>query len=489
MLNFRIVPIPYLSQTLLKTWDPKDWPTVNHDLNPWADPFIDRLNLLIYNLKRQAWVRSPEVVKYFFQRFRWEYQAQIMAEHDYYMEQVERFINIRRAYIFDFYLMREADSFMDAKTSGDWAKGYATPEPDEMPYLYQHQSIWRDVLIGFEWKVSSFYNKPLNEFKEINEQGKEIVPSRYMGLKRHDFSHIVPWESIIHDHFNHLLYEFAQVAEDSNSLEGVAAKQRAFLKNGLIPLPNQHTILGWYALCGHQFFKIQTTSVMDVGLGHFLCYSLPCLPMTLEHSVGNAIPGDDSDSDQSLSYKSAAHDRTAYGRIKHGRWESDSVLLLDSGGAGVHPERNLIARRSIKNGTVTAAELIESALNMLPIRISGKSPEWSHVWSPIPDPNLASYNPLQMTHTRETFDVGMRALAKWHRLHMAFTDDEIGALAAVEWRTAFESELLAFIKRNQTEVLQTVFDACLIRQTVKQAKNPKAKPGRKARTDFGFGDW
>lgn len=485
MLNFRIVPINYLSQTMLRTWAPKDWPTVNHDLNPWADPFIDRLNLLIYNLKRQAWVRSPEVVDYFFQRFTWQYQAQIMAEHEYYMDQIERFINIRRAYVWDFYLSHDVDSFMDMKSNGDWAKGYATPEPDELPYFYLDQSIYRDVLESFEWKCNAFWGSVLNQFKEREGKHKQLESSRYSGIAKMTASPLVPWESIIHDHFNHLLFEFAQAARTENLLEGIAAKQRGFLRNGSIPLPNRHTILGWYALCGLDFFPCESNRK---DKEHWLSYILPCLPMTLEHNVGNTIPGDDSDSDHSLGYKSSAHDRTAYGRIRHGRWECDNVLLLDSHGAGGNATPYLVARREIRHGGLTGGELVNQSINMLPYVKPGKRQPWSHVRGPIADPNLASYHPIQMTRLSETFDVGFRSLSKWHRIHMQFTDDEMGALAATEWRQAFESELMRFIHLNQTEVLQTIFDACLIRQQVKPTES-KAKPGRKPRTDFGFGDW
>jgi len=207
--------------------------------------------------------------------------------------------------------------------------------------------------------------------------------------------------------------------------------------------------------------------------------------------LATAIPGEDSGSDQSLGYKSAAHGRTPHGRIIHGKWECSSVFLDVAERDGPDRGSYHISRRVIRAGATGASHISDSAKQMLAIYPRGTTPAVARVSGPVGDPDLSSFESLGMmfaTHSvHRSFDTGFRSLAKWHNMHLRFDDEELGTLAAEEWRSAFESELISFLNRNQNQNLQVTFDAALIRQRIRPVA-PTIKPSNRKRADFGQWD-
>lgn len=478
MINFRIVSIPHVAGLHTTTWTPADWPTVNHILNPWADPLVERLNLLIFNLKRQVWARSPELQDHFHHQYGILHQAVIRAEFEYYLDELCRYMNILNAYVWDHYLKADIDSFMDSKIDASWAS-HSFP-PDSLPDSYNFPAIYTDNLDSFEPKSAQFYSRRIRAQKDY----KPDRPLPDMTHSRIQFTYATnPLESLVHDSFNHLLFEFAQ-SEDSNLLTGIAAKSRLVLSNGGIPVPNRCTILGWLALCAHDLMSIPNEPGM-----HMLTYTLPCMPMTQEHVLRAPIPGEDSGADHSLGYKSAAHDRDVYGRIKHGLWESSSVLVDLARRDSNNGVGDLIARRIVQDGRESARHTVDAALQMLPRRLKLKTNQLHEILGPLGDPHMAAYAPMPLFPARAgwpaPFDVGFRSLSRWHRVHLRFDDDEVGTLAATEWKQTFEREVVEYLIREQSDLIAVTFEAALIRQRSRPAPPPKAPRGRKPIHDFG----
>lgn len=498
MLNFSIVSVNEIAQTQFGTWHPANWPMMSRYLNPLADPFIDRINLLILNLRRQIELRSIENRNWILHRIGPVEECVLEAEYDSFAEMLHDTENIYRAYLFDHYFESAADSFM-ALSPSKLSLDSSPPLP--VPVCYARDSV---VTHGLSNALPFNMVKPISDNLQ-NGRGPTSTrftePHRGINLARERQFHRAwyrtgPQEARVSSSMNHLLYELSELSEDNNHLTGLSAKNRVFYINEAIPQPNRHTWLAWYSLvgisAGECYLKEAKTASRMFGLDypHVQQFILPCLPMTQEHLSGHINPGDDSGGDNSLSARSAAHDRTPHGRIKHGRWE---FITGFSGFKGSNSEERIDiigSIDSIRFGNTTGRHLVQRQEDLLRFAVGNTDGIFDRdAAGVVYDPHLAYMHnmPLNLHYDNALpFDIGMRSLAKWFRVHFRFDETEFGALAAKEWIDAYMREAWDWIHRSDAAHLRNEFDAALIRQTLRAAPGKKESRGRKAKTDFGF---
>lgn len=413
------------SQWATGNWAPQQWAIESRNWNPWNDSFIMELQTLRYSYALKAKSLDPSFMVRYWQTAPESERAIAEAEFQWYRDETIRLLIIEWCYIWDTYLgdeLTRLDSFKfdHEAIEHDPSEGLIDEIRPIMGTLeYNLPPILPIVKVLYETELAR-----LGEFASF--ESVHPIPNTIEVRNTSEYREQAAWQQHeLDESWRELSKELSIVAKEKNSLSGMSAKNRFLLINENIPLPRIETYPAWSQLCA--LYSGQWDPE------HLISFIPPHLPVTKEHRSGAALQTDDSHADHSLPARSAGHERTPGGAIRHGIVMQRTALIHH----GIEVVHGAVIRDSSGPAhRLPIAPNLRWDLNKAKAhwyRVSGY-----YLRSFICDPYRNDRFRLTATWMSDGApDWGWRWLAKYYNIHFRFDDSPRGARTIIEWSQSF----------------------------------------------------
>ena len=477
-------------------------------LNPWNDPFVDRLHMLVHAAQRDWNARNGEFKTHYWDMLPAEDRLVAEAESAWLEDCIHDLIALRANYICQTYLLPDWESdpeaFCDSIVAGIPAarKAIAMAQAHDAEAFARADSRGQaiatdtDYWIRFVQNGAALQLMPISHPATVNDFNVVTQPvggereytrqflrvpatEREASFLRRIRTVVNPVCFELATSWGTLLDELVRHGDQRNKITGVQGNQHKLLINDDIPLPNASTWLGWFQHCGLAFRGLTVTEMREwkriCGFipTHILTYTPPLMPMSMEHRSGSPIiGGEDSNIKTSLPSRSKGHARHLdSNRIDYGRWTVRTVLLNQNNamqvvreeiadnnahGLAIH-ERHLI---TLPNGISTASTYLTERVHMNVLLDSMSSEEAKQVTTPISTPESQNEGmQYWLWHLAQRTLAGpWESLSRFYGLHFRFDSDSHGKAALEDWEEAFMSEALRFISLNRRQRMRYLID-------------------------------